>query len=236
MATITATPIGGVGNTYSILRASIDANLAALNADLALKATIASPTLTGTPAAPTAAANTNTTQIATTAFVIGQCATVTPSMDGTADVGTSTKLARENHVHPTDTTRAPLANPTFTGAVLCGSSTGLGYTTGSGGTVTQATSKATAVTLNKAFGKITTANVALAASTAVSFTLTNSMITANDIVLCAIDSGAASLVSYNVWALNTAAGSCTVTLKNVSAASLTEAVVISFCVIKGAVA
>ncbi len=35
------------------------------------KADIASPTLTGTPAAPTAAAGTNTTQIATTAFVNG---------------------------------------------------------------------------------------------------------------------------------------------------------------------
>jgi hypothetical protein len=36
---------------------------------LALKANLASPTFTGTPAAPTAANNTNTTQLATTAFV-----------------------------------------------------------------------------------------------------------------------------------------------------------------------
>ena len=40
-----------------------------LNADVALKAAIASPTLTGVPAAPTATAGTNTTQLATTAFV-----------------------------------------------------------------------------------------------------------------------------------------------------------------------
>ena len=33
-------------------------------------------------------------------------ATATPLMDGTATVGTSTKYARENHVHPTDTSRA----------------------------------------------------------------------------------------------------------------------------------
>ena len=39
---------------------------------LALKAPLASPSLTGTPLAPTAAVDTNTTQIATTAFVIGQ--------------------------------------------------------------------------------------------------------------------------------------------------------------------
>ena len=42
---------------------------AAITASLALKANIASPTLTGVPAAPTAAADTNTTQIATTAYV-----------------------------------------------------------------------------------------------------------------------------------------------------------------------
>ncbi len=40
-----------------------------LTSDLALKAPLASPSLTGTPLAPTATAGTNTTQIATTAFV-----------------------------------------------------------------------------------------------------------------------------------------------------------------------
>ena len=36
-------------------------------------------------------------------------------MDGTAAVGTVNSVARGDHVHPTDTTRAPLASPTFTG-------------------------------------------------------------------------------------------------------------------------
>jgi hypothetical protein len=40
--------------------------------DLSTKADINSPTFTGTPAAPTAAARTNTTQLATTAFVYGE--------------------------------------------------------------------------------------------------------------------------------------------------------------------
>jgi hypothetical protein len=39
----------------------------------------------------------------------------TPIMDGTAAVGTGTTWARADHVHPTDTSRAPLASPTFTG-------------------------------------------------------------------------------------------------------------------------
>ena len=81
----------------------------------AAKAPLASPALTGTPTAPTAAVDTNTTQIASTAYVIGQAATASPLVNGTAAVGTSTRYARGDHVHPTDTTRAPLASPTFTG-------------------------------------------------------------------------------------------------------------------------
>jgi len=76
-----------------------------------------SPTLTGTPLTPTAAVDTNTTQIASTAFVLAQAASATPIVDGTPTVGTSTRYARGDHIHPTDTTRAPLASPTFTGTV-----------------------------------------------------------------------------------------------------------------------
>lgn len=80
-------------------------------------AKLASPALTGTPTAPTAAVNTNTTQIATTAFVLGQANSTagTIAMDGTQAAGTSNLYARADHVHPTDTSRAPLASPTFTG-------------------------------------------------------------------------------------------------------------------------
>jgi len=65
-----------------------------------------SPTLTGTPLSTTAAADTNTTQIATTAFVVGQASSTTPAATGTAAVGTSLKYARADHVH---------ANPLPTG-------------------------------------------------------------------------------------------------------------------------
>jgi hypothetical protein len=80
---------------------------------LAQKAPLASPALTGTPTAPTAANGTNTTQLATTAFVLanggGAPATVAPLMNGTAAVGTSLLYARQDHVHPSDTSRAALA-------------------------------------------------------------------------------------------------------------------------------
>lgn len=42
-------------------------------------------------------------------------ATTTPVMDGTGAIGTSTEYARADHVHPTDTSRAPVASPEFTG-------------------------------------------------------------------------------------------------------------------------
>ena len=61
-------------------------------ADITNKAGLASPTFTGTPAAPTASQGTNTTQLATTAFVNAEIAADTAS-------------------------KAPLASPTFTGTV-----------------------------------------------------------------------------------------------------------------------
>lgn len=61
---------------------------------------LTSPTLTGTPAAPTAAADTNTTQIATTAYYCGQIGTATPLANGTAAAGTSKKFSPIDHIHP----------------------------------------------------------------------------------------------------------------------------------------
>lgn len=74
-------------------------------------------TLTAGGTSTTPATDNNSTNIATTAYVVGQAAATAPVMDGTAAVGTSLRYARQDHVHPTDTTRAPLASPTFTGTV-----------------------------------------------------------------------------------------------------------------------
>jgi hypothetical protein len=63
----------------------------------------------------TPAVDNNTQNLATTAFVLGQASVVSPSMDGTATTGTSLRYARADHVHPSDTSRAPLASPAFTG-------------------------------------------------------------------------------------------------------------------------
>lgn len=68
----------------------------------------------------TQAVDTNTTKAASTAFVIGQAASATPLVDGTATVGTSTRYARGDHVHPTDTTRTPTTRTITAGTGLSG--------------------------------------------------------------------------------------------------------------------
>lgn len=107
---------------------------------------------------------------------------------------------------------------------------GLGYGTGSGGTVTQLTSKSTSVTLNKPAGQITTHNAALAANTEVNFTLNNSTIAVGDNVVI----GGSSAVNYMYRVGPCNAGAVAVFVKNISAGSLSDAVVIDFKVIKGA--
>lgn len=114
-------------------------------------------------------------------------------------------------------------------------STGGGYTTGAGGTVTQATSKATGVTLNKACGRITMHNAALAAGAEVAFTLTNSTIAATDVVVVNVQSvGTAGAYLVGVGAVS--AGSCSITVSNCSTGSLSQAIVLNFVVIKGVTA
>lgn len=94
---VTATrPIVAVGTPSVVAhnaltnRSDADAHptsaITGLDAALALKATLASPALTGTPTAPTAVADTGTTQIATTAFAKGE-----------ADAAQAYAIQRANH-------------------------------------------------------------------------------------------------------------------------------------------
>ncbi len=99
------------------------------------------------------------------------------------------------------------------------------------GEVTQATSKSTGVTLNSRTGQITMNNASLAATTSVSFTLTNSAILINDDVEVNIAS-AATTNSYSVTVDLVANGSCRIHVRNVTAGALGEALVLNFNVIK----
>jgi predicted ThiF/HesA family dinucleotide-utilizing enzyme len=107
----------------------------------------------------------------------------------------------------------------------------LGYTAAAQGSVTQATSKSTAVTLNKSAGRITMNNASLATATNATFTLNNSLISANDTVILTISGGQATPGSYNVFANSLGAGTVSITLRNISGGTLSEAIVINFAII-----
>lgn len=111
----------------------------------------------------------------------------------------------------------------------------IGYGTGTGGAITQSTSKSTGVTLNKLCGQITLHNATLNADTAVSFTLTNSKIDATDVVFVNVAT-TASANSYTVGVTAVASGSCRIQLHNISAGNLGEALVLNFVVIKSVAA
>lgn len=120
----------------------------------------------------------------------------------------------------------------ITGADTLLSNSKLGYTTAALGTVTQATDKTTGVTLNKSAGRITMNAAALANGVAVSFTLTNSFISANDVLVLCISGGAvADPLAYTAYTSLLSAGSAVITLRNLSATPRSEAVVVNFAIL-----
>ena len=119
------------------------------------------------------------------------------------------------------------------GNLLVTGSGGLGYGVGSGGTVTQATSKSTAVTLNKPSGRITTNNSLLAANSTVSFQLTSSVVAAADTLLL----GVTSSVNPDAYLIRARcfAGGAVISIVNQTGTGLSDVIDIQFQVIKGAI-
>ena len=114
-------------------------------------------------------------------------------------------------------------------AVLATGLGGLGYGVGSGGTVTQATSKSTAVTLNKPTGLITTASDALASGASVVFLLNNSLVAATDsATVTVVNNG-----NYSIENHAAVTGGLYFRLTNKTAGSLSEAVGVHYKILKG---
>lgn len=109
----------------------------------------------------------------------------------------------------------------------------IGYAAAGQGTVTQATSKSTGVTLSKSMGRITMNNASLAAGTTVTFTLTNTLISANDVVVVSV-SGGGTAGAYWPFVSSQATGSAVIGLYNNTGGALAEAVIINFAIIHGA--
>ena len=120
------------------------------------------------------------------------------------------------------------------GNVLVTSPALLGYGTGAGGTVTQATSKATAVTLNKPCGVITTNTAELAAGASVVFTFNNSLLTVGSVVI--VNTGQSFGDRYRVEAFAVQASLCGIRVTNIIGSAVSDALTVNFAIIQGATA
>ena len=132
-STVSATELGYLDGVTSAIQTQIDSKLATATAS-STYAPLASPALTGVPTAPTAAANTNTTQVATTAYVQTEITDLIAAAPGALDTLDELAAALGDDANFATTvtnslaTKLPLAGGTMSGAIAMGTNkiTGLG--------------------------------------------------------------------------------------------------------------
>lgn len=239
-------------NTLAVFAATTSAQLAGVISDETGTGALVfanSPTLV-TPALGTPASGVLTNCTGTAAGLTAGTVTTNANLTGPiTSTGNATAVAAQTG---TGTTFVMQASPTLTTPII-GAATGtslavtgllksssptagVGYAAGAGGAVTQITNKSTGVTLNTVCGQITMNGAALAATTSVGFVLTNSAIAATDVIPPPTIASGASLASYQTSVDAVGTGQCTITLRNYTAGSLSEAVVLNFVVIKAVAA
>lgn len=175
-------------------------------------------------------------------LILGKNATlVATSTSGSENSITPTELASLDVVPGTAAASKAVVldaskNITGLGSVISTAPTGggIGYGTGAGGAVTQATNRTTGVTLSTLTGAITTNNASLAAEASADFVVTNTTVAVGDVVAVSIRSGSnggGTMVSVSA----VAAGSFTIRVHNGNVAAGTAetgAIIINFAVIK----
>jgi len=127
-------------------------------------------------------------------------------------------------------TGVAVSDPVFD---TCFANQQLGYSTAAESTVTQLTSKSTAITANTSNIQITMNNAALAAGAIVSFTLNNSLLSARDVLIVNVSGGIATAGTYTAYVSTITTGSAVISLYNVSGGSLSEAVKLNLAIIHG---
>jgi hypothetical protein len=125
-------------------------------------------------------------------------------------------------------------NVLSTGTVTSNSATaGIGYSTGAGSVVTQETSKSTPVTINAVTGEITMNAAQLGGDTTVSFVMTNSAIANTDVIIL----NQVSDANIGVYSFNGQcnSGNAVISVHNMTNTNRSDAIVIRFAVIRGAI-
>ena len=108
----TATTQAGIATTQATNSANSATAAAGSATTSTTQAGISTTQATNAAGSATAAATSATNAASAVQSAAG---TATPLINGAAAVGTSTLWSHQDHVHPTDTTRAPLASPALTG-------------------------------------------------------------------------------------------------------------------------
>jgi len=171
-----------------------------------------------------------TTKQVTNALLFTNSTLVAPAL-GTVASGNISACTSTNMVLTTPNIGAATGTSlTTTGAIVSTGTAGVGYATGAGGTVTQGTSRTTGVTINKRCGAITMFSAA-GSATAATFTVTNSTVGANDVIILNQASGTNL---YNLLVTAVTAGSFNITFLT-TGGTATDAPVINFAVIDGVV-
>ena len=172
-----------------------------------------------------------TTKQVTNALLFTNATMVAPAL-GTVASGNISACTSTSMVLTTPVIGAATGTSlTTTGAIVSTGTAGVGYATGAGGTVTQGTNRTTGVTINKRCGAITMFSAA-GSATAATFTVTNSTVGANDVIILNQASGTNL---YNLLVTAVAAGSFNITFLTTGGVA-TDAPVINFAVIDGVAA
>jgi len=156
------------------------------------------------------------------------CGAITAGATGVASLAATGAVTAASVAATGAVTAASVAT---TGAVTSSGAAGIGYTTGAGGTVTQATSRTTAVQIDDICGSITMFSAA-GSTTAATFTVNNSTVAINDVVILNQRSGTNP---YEFVVTAVAAGSFNINFRSI-VGTATDAPVINFAVIKAVTA
>lgn len=157
----------------------------------------------------------------------------TVAASGQSGTYTGQSMIVVNNAGSSQASLAATAGITSSGAT----GAGIGYATGAGGAVTQITSRATGVTLNKLSGTITTDTTSLAAGAEAKFTVTNSTVAATDTPIVVVASGNTGIGTCVPTVTAVGAGSFDITITNEHASTAeTGACVLNFTIFKGVAA